>query len=868
MRAAPGEGTGPANQDLSIVGRVPPRGEHFKSPIHVLVRTFPLGDKYCGINMKPKNYVHLHVHSAFSIGAAICRIPALVQRAERLGFRALALTDAGNLYAPMEFPLKARAAGIKPIIGCEVEVAQPERPRRRTPIGNCPVGSRLVLLAANSAGYRNLVWLVSQSHLQSQGTRPCLRPEWLTGHGNGLIALSGGRRGELARAVLADDPRMVEESVALHVAAFGRDSFFIQLERSGAAGERQSEARLLALARRHRLATVATSDVRYMHRLDRPALECLRAMQVEEADGPSAQPELMAGASHLLSAEEMGRLFSDLPEAIENTLRVAERCELDLVEASRDSWGGMAGETAWDAALTGMVAKSLSAVYRVPVGTHPDGHQVAVLQQQKAGVSSSPATGASTSAIVSRANVELTAIHSAGLSRVLTAMGHLGQGLRRGNLPCVLRGPGNGSLVAYALGLSLIDPLRCGLDWKPWLASLVGEVVAVGIEVPDDQHEKVIALLRTTLSPDHVGGVTTFRYLHPRTLAEHLVRWGNSPEPDRHRFLTALWRGMSEVRQRGENGRGLQCAVLEAASGTRPAMELSRRRQFTKLIRIAWLLQDLPCQPGEALATFLVGTRALIESLPLARRRTGGTLVQFGLSAVDALGFLKVHLLGWEALRHLREAFRAVRAGDNAFTVGSIPLDDEKVITAILRNRSADKTGLLDPGGRQLALRLETRDLAGLAQAFALQSPLQLIAEALIARRKGLEASDPPHPLLADIVQETHGLVVFREQALQAIQRLTGWSAVEVVKWHRAHPRIGLPGQAAFIAACWKQHRLPKATAKTLLGQMQEIRRWKAEMVAKAQLIYWLTWLRLQHPQTCRAAGNPRLAPGAGTPRK
>ena len=158
--------------------------------------------------------------------------------------------------------------------------------------------------------------------------------------------------------------------------------------------------------------------------------------------------------------------------------------------------------------------------------------------------------------------------------------------------------------------------------------------------------------------------------------------------------------------------------------------------------------------------------------------------------------------------------------------------------------------------------------LFALTLAFALHSPLQKIAEALIARRQGLEAPIPPHPLLADIVKDTHGLVVFREQALQAIQRLTGWSAMEVVKWHRAHPRIGRPGQAAFIAACWKQHRLPKRIARTLLCQMQEVRRWKAEMVGKAQLIYWLTWLRIHHPQACRAADNPRLAPESGTPRK
>ena len=796
------------------------------------------------------------------MGAAICRIPALVQRAQRLGFRALALTDSGNLYATLEFALQAHAAGIQPIIGCEVEVAQASKALRRASFGKLPVADRLVLLATNRVGYRNLVWLVSQSHLQSKGGMPCVRAEWLTEHGNGLIALGGGNCSSLTRAVEADDPRAAEESVAFHVAAFGLDNFFIQIERGGPAGKRQSEARLLALARKHRIAVVATSDVRYLEKRDQPAFECLRSMRAETTEAAALESDLMAGASPLLSPNEMARLFDDLPEAIENTIQVAARCELDLVEAARDSWCGIAPEIARDAALTKMVAKGLRCVYRIPVGVSPDGGRLEAPKATEAEVVTSPATSASASVIVDRANAELDAVQSAGFSRWLTALGQLGHGLRRRNIPCILRDPGNGSLLAYALGLSAIDPLRHGLAWEPWLASLVGGNPSAGIEVPSDQRESAIATLRKTLSPHRVGGVITFCHLDASTLREHLVHQGEMSKPGFPHFWDALRRGMILDRFEHAGWNGFERKALAYLRANRPAGEW---QQFTPWIRIAWLLNHLPWKPDEQLATFLVGTRPLIAMVPLARGRTGETTVQFGLPEVDTLDFLKVHLLDWEPLRILREVVEAVRTSENpTFTPDSIPPDDEEVITAILRNRPATKTSLLEPRERQLALRLGTRNLADLALAYVLDSPF---ANALIARRQGLEAPEPPHPLLADIVHDTYGLLLFQEQAIQAIQRLTGWSAMEATHWRRGttQSRSGPSSQTAFATACWKQHRLPKATASSLFCQMHFIRRWKGNVVGKSQLLYWLTWLRIHHPQAYRAAITPRVKPRSGS---
>ena len=566
----------------------------------------------------------------------------------------------------------------------------------------------------------------------------------------------------------------------------------------------------------------------------------------------------MAGASHLLSPREMARLFADLPEAIENTMQVAARCELDLVETARDSWCGITPETARDAALTKMVAKGLRSVYRIPVGVSHDGGRLEVPKAADAAVLASPATRPSASVIVDRANAELDAVHSAGFSRWLTALGQLGYGLRQGNIPCILRDPGNGSLLAYALGLSAIDPLRHGLAWEPWLTSLVGGNPSAGIEVPSDQRETAIATLRNTLSTHRVGGVITFCHLDASTLHEHLVRQGEMSKPGFPHFWDALRRGMILDRFEHAGWKGFEGKMLAFLRGKRPAGEWP---QFTPWIRIAWLLNHLPWKPDEQVATFLVGTRPLVEMLPLATGRTGETTVQFGLPEVDTLGFLKVHLLGWEPLRILREVVDAVRISENpTFTPDSIPTDDGKVITAILRNRPTIKTSLLEPGERQLALRLGARNLAGLALAGVLDSPF---ADALIARRQGLEAPEPPHPLLADIVRDTYGLLLFQEQAIQAFQRLTGWSAMEVTHWRRGTTQSGSgpSGETAFAKACWKQHRLPKATARSLFCQMHFIRLWKAHVVGKSQLLYWLTWLRIHHPQAYRAAITHRVKP-------
>lgn len=292
-----------------------------------------------------------------------------------------------------------------------------------------------------------------------------------------------------------------------------------------------------------------------------------------------------------------------------------------------------------------------------------------------------------------------------------------------------------------------------------------------------------------------------------------------------------------------------------AANGEGPALDLPRRRRLKRLIRIAWALRDLPWLPDEQAAAFLVSTGPLIERTPLTRGPGGDATVQFGLPAVDALGLLKVHVLGWEPLRLLRDAVRAVRAAeDPRFSPGSLPPDGARAIAAILRNQPAAMPDLLYPAERELALRLGTRTLADLALAFALHSPLQAIADTLIARRQGLEPPEPPHPLLADILGDTHGLFVFREQQLQAIQHLTGWSALETAGRHRptAQPRVGLPDMAAFAKACWKKHRIPNGAAGDCFSEVQAIRPWKAETLGRVQLASWLSWLSCRNPLVWR----------------
>lgn len=802
-------------------------------------------------SMKSVSCAHLNVHSALSLGTAFCRIPALVERARRLGFRSLALTDSGNLFGALEFSLAARTAGIRPIIGCEVQLAPALRRGQRALAPRRPDQHSVVLLASNPVGYRNLIWLVTHSHLRSAGSVPQVRCAWLAEHSDGLIAMAGGRRGGLRRAVVAGNLERADTMVAFLAATFGRDNLFMQIERGGLRDDREGESAMLSLAHIHRLRCVATTDVRFLGRADRPALEFLCALR---AEGTRHQPASLAehdGASHLLSAHEMERLFHDLPEALENTDRIAARCDLDLVETARQVWPDDRPETI--AALAHSVARGLRRCYRVTVRVAPDGR---VLEPSRSAGSRnpSPQPAISTPDIVRRANTELDAVHSSGLTRFFCELSRLGRALGRQGIPSVLRGSGNGSLLAHALGLTVIDPLRHGLAWEPALATMAATGPAVGIEVPDDQHQQVVELLRKTRSADRVGSINTFRRLHPQTLCEHLGRWGDLPGPIHRSFMSALQDGLARQRRHPTGWHPFEEKVLAKAAGEGGITDLRQRRQVKQLTRIAWLLRDLPWEVAEQEATVVVGAGPLIEGLPLRRGRDGTIAVQFPLPEVAELGCYKVSLVGCEMLRRLKNAVQDRQVGgDRRFSLSDLPSDGSGDLVGILRKASVAMPDLLCAGERELALRLGARSLADFALALAVHSPLQSVADSLIARRRGVEPCEPPHPLLADILRDTCGLFVFREQQLEAIQLLTGWSALEAVRWHLSATgrRAWHQVEAAFTSACWNHHRLAKPIAQGLSREIRTTHRWQAELTAKGQLACWLSRLRSR----CDTAG-------------
>ncbi|MEJ5303743.1 MAG: DNA polymerase III subunit alpha [Bacteroidales bacterium] len=681
------------------------------------------------------NFVHLHVHSQYSLLDGAARIKDLVKKAATLGMPALALTDHGNLFGALEFYKTAKAENIKPIIGCEIYIAQKSRFDRDNR------GHHLILLAKNKEGYSNLTTLNSIAFKEGTYYVPRIDKELLRKHSKGLICSSACLGGELARTILNHGLDKAEEVIREYQEIFG-DDYYLELMRHGIPEQEEVNHALLLLSKRTGAKLIATNDVHYVNREDFEAHKILIKINTDPRNLESDTTLHYTGNEYLRSPEEMEELFSGYPGALENTLEIADKVEFYKLER--------------DIVLP---------VFPLPEGFENENDYLEHLTYEGA----KKKYGEITPEIKERLDYELGVIRQMGFSGYfLIVQDFINAARKLGVIVGPGRGSAAGSAVAYAIGITNVDPIKYKLLFERFLNPERVTMPDIDVDFDDEGREKVLEYVVNKYGADRVAQIVTFGSLAAKSAIRDVARVLTLPlsEADRLAKMVPEKPGIS----------------LEQAFEEVPELKKeleSSDEKIRNVLKYAQILEGSIKNTGTHACGVIIGPDDLKKFVPLATQKDSSMMItQFEGKLVESVGMLKMDFLGLKTLSIIREAIQNVKMSRGiAIDVESIPLDDPTTFELYQKGDTVATFQFESDGMRQYLRELKPTHIEDLIAMNALYrpGPMQFIPD-YINRKHGKEKVDYPHEMLKDILAETHGIMVYQEQIMQVAQRMGGFS--------------------------------------------------------------------------------------------
>ncbi len=700
-----------------------------------------------------RTFVHLHCHTHYSLLDGAARIPELVDRARELGMPALAITDHGNLYGAIEFYRTATAAGIKPIIGYEAYVAPGDR-RSRDSKGISEASYHLTLLARDRRGFQNLIKLASQAFLEGFYYRPRIDKELLAAHSEGLICLSGCASGEFASCLLRDRVEEAEELARWFLSVFGEGNFYIEIQDNGLEIQRQYLPMAVDIARKLGVPVVATSDVHYLTREDAAAHDILLCINTGRRVDEPARMRMESDEFYLRSAEEMYERFADLADAVERTVEIAEQCNLELDFKSRHfpSFDVPEPYTA-EEYLRHLCEEGLKKRYGDPPPQ----------------------------AAVDRLERELGVICQMGFAPYFLVVWDFVRFARSRGIRCGARGSVCGSIVAYVLELSQVDPLEYDLLFERFLDPNRNEPPDIDIDFCQERREEVIQYVREKYGAECVAQIGTFGTMAARAVVRDVGRALGVP--------LARVDQIAKLIPAGPGGLSLREA-LEQIPELRELYESDS--QVRELIDIGARLEGLARHAGTHAAGVVIADRPLTEYVPLQVLVPKGTssgggdgkknertvTTQWTMGDVERVGLLKMDFLGLRNLTILDKTLKLIeQTRGERVDLEHLPLDDPKTYQLLQRGETKGVFQLESSGIRELLRRMRPDNFRDIIATNALYRPGPLgggMVDAYINRKHGLEKPEAMHPVLEEVLRETYGVMVYQEQVMRILNRLGG----------------------------------------------------------------------------------------------
>ncbi len=705
--------------------------------------------------MPHADFVHLRVHSAYSLSEGAIRVKELVGLCRKQQMPAVAVTDTGNLFGALEFAGAAAEAGVQPIMGVLLGLARPGgRGDGAARNGQRPAPDRLVLLAQDEAGYRNLMALSSRAFLESdQGDEPQIDWAALDGHTDGVIALTGGPGGPVGRLV-AEGQGAAAEQVLRDLAGRFPGRLYVELMRHGEPVEEAIEPALIALAYRHDLPLVATNDAFFADESMYEAHDALLCIAggtyVGEAERRRLNPEY-----RFKTAGEMRVLFADLPEAADNTLVIARRCHVmpnkhkPILPAYPSAAGLTEAEEMRAQARAGL-ERRLAATVFAPAMTEAEREAAAKPYRE-------------------RLEFELSVIESMGFPGYFLIVADFIQWAKAQGIPVGPgRGSGAGSVVAWSLTITDLDPLRFGLLFERFLNPERVSMPDFDIDFCQDRRDEVIRYVADKYGHDRVAQIITFGKLQARAVLRDVGRVLQLPYGQVDRLCKLVPNNPANP------------VTLQKAIDGEPQLQEARRSDdaVRQLIDNALKLEGLYRHASTHAAGVVIGDRPLAELVPLYRDpRSPMPVTQFNMKYVELAGLVKFDFLGLKTLTVLDRAVRLIRAGGGTIDLDHLPLDDARTFQMLSRGDATGVFQLESTGMRDTLKRLKPTRFEDIIALVALYRPGPMDnIPSYIKVKNGEEKADYLHPSLEPILRETHGIMIYQEQVMQVAQVLAGYS--------------------------------------------------------------------------------------------
>ncbi|MDF2633849.1 MAG: polymerase alpha subunit [Pelosinus sp.] len=688
-------------------------------------------------NARP--FVHLHVHTEYSLLDGASRIGSLVQRAKELDMPAIAITDHGSMYGIVDFYKQAKKQGIKPIIGCEVYVAPRSRKERNMVEGEAYY--HLVLLAETDEGYRNLIELVSRANTEGFYYKPRVDKELLRMYSKGLICLSACIAGEIPAWLLKGNINAAETLLQEYLDIFGKDNFFLELQDHGIPEQKKVNQLLIEMSHKFDVGLVATNDLHYINKKDAECHDVLLCIQMGKTVDDTARMKFFSDEFYLKSFNEMAQLFGEYPEALANTCRIAERCNVTL------DFGNL-----------------YLPEFPVPEGLTANDYLEQLCREKLVERYSEV-----TPEINARLEFELGVIVKMDYSGYFLIVWDFINYARKQDIPV---GPGRGSaagsIVSYLLGITNIDPIAYGLLFERFLNPERVTMPDIDIDFCYVNRGKVIEYVSARYGADRVAQIITFGTMAAKGAIRDVGRALNIPYGEVDRIAKMVPNELGITLRR----------ALEISSEFRAAYE--NEAMVGKLLDLAMAVEGLPRHASTHAAGLVISKEPLTHYVPLQNSAEGFLTTQYDKDKVEELGLLKMDLLGLRTLTVIGDTIKLVQKSRGIkIDIDNIPFDDPKVGAMLTNGDTAGVFQLESSGITTLVKDLKPECFADLIPLVALYRPGPLgsgMVEDFINGRHGKKTVTYVHPLLEPILCDTFGVILYQEQVMQIASVMAGFT--------------------------------------------------------------------------------------------
>ena len=766
----------------------------------------------------PETFVHLHNHTEYSLLDGASRIQAMVTRAAELDMPAIGLTDHGVMYGAIHFYKACKEAGIKPIIGCEVYVAPRSRLLREGRVDRDP--NHLTLLAANHAGYLNLMRLCTVGQMEGMYYKPRIDKEILAQHSEGLIALSGCLQGEAASRIVDGDIDGARESVAAYRDIFGPDRFLLEVQRHGIDRQVEVNDALARFGKEFGLRLCATNDLHYVHRHDSEAHDVLLCLQTGARFNDPNRWRFSTQENYLKTPAEMIEAFADMPEALASTLEVADQCDLKL-----------------------SLGATLLPPFDVPDGMKPDQYLRQLVLNGLDWRFGKPAPAAK-----ERAEQELSVISQTGYASYFLIVWDFYNFARQNG---IVVGPGRGSaagsLVSYCLGITNLDPLQHGLIFERFLNIDRVSMPDIDCDFSVEGREKVIRYVSEKYGADRVAQIITFTTMASKAAIRDVGRVLEVPlrDTDRLAKLVPVWQGRSKTLE----------DTIKEVSEFREAYESSEEAKH--LIDVARTLEGVSRNVSTHAAGVVIAPEPLVRYTPLQYGPgREAVITQYDMKAVGDIGLLKIDFLGLQNLDIIATCMRLIKERRGIeIDLEHLTFDDAKTYELIANGDTHGVFQLEGPGMRRMVMDMRPQSFEDVAAAIALFRPGPMVnIPAFIARKQGREPIEYMHERLEPILRETYGVMIYQEQVMMAARELAGFTMSEADILRAAMGKKDKAKMAKLRAKFIDgtvERGIPKATAEALFDGIAKFAEYgfnRAHSAAYGVISYQTAYLKANYP--------------------